>query len=92
MAGGDKKRIEYKGETAEIVMMGKREKVAGFRGELFVVVIRYGPKEKAKYDVVPDSTSPADVEDLPKEQTFDNLGQAMTHALEMDRSKVKWKE
>jgi len=92
MAGGDKKRIQYKGEAADIVMMGKREKVSGFRGELFVVVIRYGPKGKAKYDVVPDSTSPADVDDLPKEQTFDNLSQAMTYALDLDRNKLKWKQ
>jgi hypothetical protein len=57
-----------------------------------VVVIRYGPKGKAKYDVVPDSTSPADVDDLPKEQTFDNLSQAMTYALDLDRNKLKWKQ
>jgi hypothetical protein len=92
MAGGDKKRIQYKGEAAEIVMMGKREKVSGFQGELFVVVVRYGHKDKAKYDVMPDSTNPADVDDLPKLQTFDNLGQAMTYALEMDRNKLKWKQ
>lgn len=91
MAGADKKRIQYKGETAEIVMMGKREPVAGYRGEVFVVVIRYGPKDKAKYDVVPDSTSPADVDDLPKVQTFDSLSQAMAVALEMDHNKLKWK-
>jgi len=87
-----KKKIEYKGENAEIVLMGKREKAPGFQGECFVIVIRYGPKDKAKYDVLPDSTNSADLDDLPKVQTFDNLGQAMTYALDMDHNKAKWKQ
>jgi hypothetical protein len=89
---GEKKKIEYKGETAEIVLMGKREKVAGYSGECFVIVIRYGAKDKAKYDVLPDSTNAADLDELPKVQTFDNLGQAMTYALDMDHNKGKWKQ
>jgi len=87
-----RKKIEYKGETADIVLMGKREKAAGYRGEIFVTVVRYGPKGKAKYDVLPDSTSPSDLEALPPVQTFDNLSQAMTYALDMDRNKAKWKQ
>jgi hypothetical protein len=86
------KKIEYKGETADIVLMGKREKAAGYSGELFVTVVRYGPKEKAKYDVLPDSTSPSDLENLPPVKTFDNLSQAMTYALDMDHNKAKWKQ
>ncbi len=89
---GQKKRIQYKGESAEIVMMGKREKAPGYQGECFMIVVRYGPKNNAKYDVFPDSTNPEDLDDLPKVQTFDNLGQAMTFALDMDRNKIKWKE
>lgn len=94
MAGPDKspkKKMEYKGEAAEIVMLGKREKVTGWRGELFVAIIRYGAKENAKYDVLPDSNSPADIDDLPEVKTFENLGEAMTYAMELERSKKKWK-
>ena len=88
----EKKKIEYKGLPAELVMMGKRSTVPGYRGELFVVIIRYGTKELPKYDILPDSTSPADLDDLPPVETFDSLSEAMTRALHMDKTKNTWKQ
>ena len=85
------KEVDYKGEKGKIIMMGNRKEAPGWRGELYVAVIQYGEKEDYKYDVVPDSTSPADVDDLPEVQTFNSRSQAITHFMSLENNKLQWK-
>ncbi len=86
-----KEQIDYKGTQGKLIMMGTKEKVSGWRGELYVACIQYGAKDEMRYDVVPDSTHPADVELLPDVQTFSDKGEAMRFLLELDRNKGEWK-
>ena len=85
------KEIEYKGEKAKIIMMGTKKKVSHFRGEVYVAVIQYGDKDKLKYDVVPDSTDPSDVDDLPAIQTFAERSKAISHFMNLESNKDRWK-
>lgn len=80
-------KVDYKGEKATLVMMGRKQKVAGWRGELFVAVIHYGDL----YDVVPDSTDSADVDDLPEVKTFSDKSDAISHFMKLENNKVDWK-
>ena len=84
------KQIEYKGEKASIIMMGTKQEVPGWRGELYVAVIQYGEKD-LKYDVVPDSSHPGDLDDLPEIKTFHDRGEAISHFMKLERNKNKWK-
>lgn len=82
--------MEYKGKKAEIVMMGAKEKVPNWNGELFVAVIKYKDDNVMKYDVIADSTDPRDSNDLPEVKTFNNKMEALNYALELERSKKNW--
>ena len=86
-----KKYIEYKGSKGTLVMIGNKERVPGWRGELYVAVIQYGEKGEEKYDVIPDSTDPADVDDLPQTHTFTNRTEALAHFMKLEQNKSKWK-
>lgn len=86
-----KQQIDYKGEKASIVMIGAKKTVPGWKGELYVAVIQYGNKAGLKYDVVADSTSSADLDDLPEVQTFSDRGQAISHFMKLEQHKDKWK-
>jgi hypothetical protein len=81
------KHITYKGERAKIIMMGHKQKVPGWRGELYVAVIQYG----ANFDVLPDSTEAADQADLPEVQTFTDRSQAIAHFMKLEQNKKQWK-
>ena len=83
--------IEYKGQKATLMMRGTKEKLTGWLGEIFVAVIQYGPKDALQYDVIPDSTNPGDVDSLPEVKTFSDRGQALSHFMNLDRNKKKWK-
>ena len=87
----EKKHIDYKGEKASILMMGTKQSVPQWDGELFVAVIQYGEKDAMKYDVVPDSTNPGDLDDLPEIQTFTDRGKAISHFMKLENNKDKWK-
>ena len=85
--------MEYKGHKAQVIMVGKKETVRGWRGELCVVVVQYGPaKEDMRYDVVADTTDAADQDSLPEVKTFEDKNEALIYALELDRNKKNWKE
>ncbi len=84
--------MEYKGQKAQVIMVGTKQAVPGFKGELCVAVIQYGSKEDERYDVVPDSTSTQDENDLPEVMTFDDKNEALQYALQMDRNKSDWKK
>jgi len=88
MAQGE---IEYKGEKAKILMMGTKQNVSGWRGEIFVALIEYGKKGEEAYDVVPDSTDNADLDDLPEVKTFNSYSQAISHFMKLEHNKEKWK-
>ena len=83
--------MEYKGQNAGVIMMGTRQKVKGWMGELCVVVIQYGEKGNEKCDVIPDSTDAADQDKLPDVKTFDDKNEALLYAIQMDRNKLEWK-
>jgi hypothetical protein len=86
------KPIDYKGQKATIIMMGTKQQVKGWQGEIYVAVIQYGEKDqKLNYDVVPDSTNAAEVDELPEVKTFDDRGQAIAHFMKLERNKDKWK-
>ena len=85
------KQIDYKGEKAKLIMVGHKKEVAGWRGELYVAVIQYGEGFQKKYDVVPDSTSAADLDDLPEVQTFSDRSQAISHFMKLENNKHQWK-
>ncbi len=85
------KKIDYKGEKAILIMMGTKKSVAGWKGELFTAVIQYGEGRDEKFDVVPDSSEPADVDDLPEIKTFDDRSRAITHFMTMENNKDKWR-
>jgi len=87
MADKHDKHIDYKGEQAKIIMMGAKQKAPGWRGELYVAVIQYGKN----FDVLPDSTDPADQSDLPEIQTFSDRSQAIAHFMELEKNKRRWK-
>jgi len=84
-------KIEYKGKHAVLIMQGQKEKVPGWLGEIFLAVIQYGDKEHLLYDVIPDSTNAADVDDLPQVQTFNDRGQAIAHFMNLEHNKRRWK-
>lgn len=88
MAPGE---IEYKGEKAKILMMGTKQEVSGWKGELFVALIEYGQKDEEKYDVVPDSTNSSDLDELPEVKTFSSYTQAVSHFMKLENNKDKWK-
>lgn len=85
------KKMEYKGQPASIIMIGNKQKAEGWKGELYVAVIQYGPKTELKYDVVPDSTDPADLDDLPEVKSFPSRDAAIAHFMKLERNKDKWK-
>jgi len=84
--------MEYKGKKAKLLMVGTKETVAGWRGELYAAVIQYGGDgEKQSFDVVPDSTDEADLDDLPATETFDSQEQALSYFMKLEKNKDKWK-
>ena len=83
--------MEYKGTKAKILMMGTKKNVEGWRGEIYVAAIQYGEEDNLMYDVIPDSTDPADLDDLPELKTFDEKGQAIAHFMKLENNKHKWK-
>ncbi len=83
--------IDYKGEKGKLLMVGTKENVPGWSGEIYVAVIQYGDKTNEKFDVVPDSTDPKDVDELPEVKTFPNRGQAISHFMNLEKNKDKWK-
>ena len=85
------KQMEYKGKKASIIMIGTKQKVAGWKGDLFVAVIQYGDKDSLSYDVVADSTDSTDLDDLPEVKTFNHRDEAIIHFMKLERNKDKWK-
>ena len=77
--------------TGEIIMMGKRERVPGWKGELFVAIIKLHEGKEIKYQVVCDSTENDDVKDLPKSKFFSDKMEAFNYGMEMERNKTKWR-
>jgi len=75
----------------EIIMMGKRERVVGWKGQLYVAIIKDRSGNEAEYKVVCDSTDEADLNDLPPTKVFKNKMEAFNYAMEMERSKKSWK-
>jgi hypothetical protein len=86
------KEIDYKGAKGKIMMIGVKKKAKNFRGELYVAVIQYGKKDQTQYDVVPDSTDSADVDDLPQVQTFTDRAKAIAHFMNLENNKDRWKQ
>lgn len=78
-------------EKAEIIMMGKRENVPGWKGQLYVAIIKDRSEKDVKYKVVCDSTDEADIGFLPETKIFKDKMEAFSYAMEMERSKAKWK-
>jgi hypothetical protein len=85
------KEIDYKGSKGRIIMIGAKKNGRGFRGDLYVAVIQYGEGNAIQFDVVPDSTDPADVDDLPQVQTFSDRAQAIAHFMNLENHKDRWK-
>jgi len=75
----------------EVIMMGKREKVPGWKGELFVEMVKLQDAKGVKYQVLCDSTNPVDLQNLPATKIFEDKMEALNYAMEMERSKAKWK-
>jgi len=76
---------------SEIIMMGKREKVIGWKGQLYVAIIKDHEAKEVKYKVVCDSTDEGDLEDLPETKIFSDKMEALNYAMEMERGKKSWK-
>ncbi len=76
---------------SEIIMMGKREKVVGWKGELYVAIIKDRGAKEVNYKVVCDSTEEGDLKDLPETKIFANKMEALSYAMEMERTKKSWK-
>jgi hypothetical protein len=85
------KTVDYKGEKGKLIMVGHKKEVPGWRGELYVAVIEYGQGVHTQYDVIPDSTDPADVDDLPETKTFSNRSKAISHFMNLENNKHHWK-
>jgi len=81
---------EGKGKS-EIIMMGKQEKVIGWKGRLYVAIVKDREGKEVLYKVVCDSTDEQDLKDLPETKIFKNKMEALSYAMEMERSKGKWK-
>ena len=77
--------------TGEIIMMGKKERVPGWKGELFVAIIKVKEGNQIKYQVLCDSTSSEDVNNLPKSKVFTDKMEAFNYGMEMERNKAKWR-
>ena len=75
----------------EIIMMGKKEKVAGWNGELFVAVVKVRKGGEVEYQVICDSTDSRDLENLPEVKTFQDKMEAFNYAMELERNKNAWK-
>ena len=65
----------------EIIMMGKKEKVAGWNGELFVAVVKVRQGGEVEYQVICDSTDSRDLENLPEVKTFQDKMEAFNLSL-----------
>lgn len=83
--------MEYKGKRAKLIMMGTKENFPGWKGELFTAVVQYGDEDDLSFDVVPDSTEPSEIDELPEVKTFTNRSQAVTHFMKLEQNKKKWK-
>jgi hypothetical protein len=77
--------------SGEVIMMGKREKVPGWNGQLFVEIVKLRDAKTTKYQVLCDSTDSKDLEQLPGTKIFENKMEALNYAMEMERNKAKWK-
>jgi len=75
----------------EVIMMGKHEKVPGWKGELFVEIVKITDAKTIKYEVICDSSNSADLPDLPASKMYENKMEALSYAMEMERTKAKWK-
>jgi len=76
----------------EVIMMGKREKMPGWNGELFVEIVKLQDPKGTKYQVICDSTDSEDLPELPETKIYENKMEALGYAMEMERSKAKWKQ
>jgi len=75
----------------EIIMMGKRERVPGWQGEIFVAVVKVREGSKVQYQVICDSTDSRDLDQLPEIKIFEDKMEAFNYAMEMERNKNQWK-
>jgi hypothetical protein len=76
----------------EVIMMGKHEKVVGWKGELWATIVKISDGKTIKYEVICDSSNSADLPDLPASKMYENKMEALSYAMEMERSKAKWKQ
>ncbi len=76
---------------SEIIMMGKREKVIGWKGQLYVAIVKEIDGIQQSFKVVCDSTDEGDVKDLPETKVFKDKMEALSYAMEMERNKKNWK-
>jgi len=83
---------EQKDVGGEVIMMGKRERLGSWKGELFVEIVKLKGSKDVQYQVICDSTDSRDLTDLPETKTFQDKMEALNYAMEMERSKAKWKQ
>jgi hypothetical protein len=72
---------------AKLIMVGRKEKVNGWRGELYVALVQH----EGKFQVVPDSTDGGDQDSLPEVKTFEDKKEAMAHFWKLEKNKRDWK-
>lgn len=76
----------------EVIMMGKRERMPGWNGQIFVAIVKLHDGKDLKFEVLCDSTDTRDLEELPDIKIFENKMEALNYAMEMERNKAKWKQ
>ena len=76
----------------EVIMMGKRERMPGWNGQIFVAIVKLKEGKSNKFEVLCDSTDAQDLEELPEVKIFENKMEALSYAMEMERNKAKWKQ
>ena len=76
----------------EVIMMGKRERMPGWNGLIFVAIVKLSGDKDTKFEVLCDSTDDKDLEELPDMKLFENKMEALSYAMEMERNKPKWKQ
>ena len=76
----------------EVIMMGKRERMPGWNGQIFVAIVKLQDGKSTKFEVLCDSTDAKDLDELPDIKLFENKMEALSYAMEMERNKPRWKQ
>jgi hypothetical protein len=75
------------GGKSKLIMVGRKEKVTGWRGEIYVALVQH----EGQFQVVPDSTDAGDQDNLPEVKSFEDKNQAMAHFWKLEKNKRDWK-